>query len=545
MKFRIPKRFKLLLLALLSGVLMSISWPIQGFPYFIFLGFVPLFFIEKQLVENKASYSRGAAVLYSYPAFLVWNLLTTWWVSYASLFGGIAAILLNALFMSLIFGVYHSVRTRVFKSKIGYFSIVVFWIAYEYLHSDWDLSWSWLTLGNVFSNHYYSIQWYEFTGVYGGTFWILFGNVLLFLGIDAWKNSSKKHAYYFGFSAAFLIALPILFSGYLYTNAKDKGELAEVIAIQPNVDPYNAEFTTSDEMMIHNLLQLSRGKVSSKTQLIIFPESSIQESIWENESRSYKSMDSIQAFLAQFPNASIITGASTLRMLNPEEEIKAYARIFPFDSTKYYYHYNTAIFCEYNKEPKYYHKSRLVPGVEKMPFIAVMKHFENFAIDLGGTTGTLGRDSLPQIFGLTNSFINAAPIICYESIYGEVVGEFVLRGANLICIITNDGWWQDTPGYRQHFSYARLRAIETRRSIARAANTGISGFINQRGDDFKAQPWWTQACIKQELALNNELTFYVRYGDYIARISLFVSALLVLVYFSYLAKIKLNRAKEN
>lgn len=544
MKLKIQPRYKLLLLALLSGILLSISWPVQGIPYFIFFGFIPLFFIEKHIHENKDYFSRGAIVLYTYPAFFIWNLLTTWWVSYASLFGGIAAILLNALFMSLIFGIYHLVRTRVFKSNIGYFSLVVFWIAYEYLHSDWDLNWSWLTLGNVFSNHYYSVQWYEYTGVFGGTLWVLGVNILLFFGIESWRKVSKKATYLFGISSTLLVVLPVLFSLYLYSNSIDKGDLAEVVAVQPNVDPYNEQFANSDNSMIHNLLELTRTKVTEKTQLIIFPESSIQEDIWENENRSYITIDSVQTFLANYPNACIISGASTLRMLDLNEEVKPYARIFPFDSTRYYYHYNTAIHFEYRKAPSYYHKSRLVPGVEKIPFMAVMKYFENFAIDLGGTTGTLGRDSLPRVFNLEHSKIKAAPIICYESIYGGYIGEFVLKGANLICIITNDGWWRDTPGYKQHFSYARLRAIETRRSIARSANTGISGFINQRGDDFQPQKWWTKACIRQELALNNEITFYVQYGDYIARISLFISALLILVYFSLLAKIKLNKAKQ-
>src|SRR5690606_16306935 len=81
------------------------------------------------------------------------------------------------------------------------------------------------------------------------------------------------------------------------------------------------------------------------------------------------------------------------------------------------------------------------------------------------------------------------------------------------------GWWKNTAGYKQHAAYARLRAIETRRSIARSANTGISMLINQRGDVLKQTEWWVPAAIAGELRLNSELTFYVKHGDFLARVA--------------------------
>jgi apolipoprotein N-acyltransferase len=109
-----------------------------------------------------------------------------------------------------------------------------------------------------------------------------------------------------------------------------------------------------------------------------------------------------------------------------------------------------------------------------------------------------------------------APVICYESIYGDYVGQYIRNGAEFIFIVTNDGWWKDTPGYKQHLLFGRLRAIETRKSIARSANTGISCFVNQRGDIDQPQPWDTATAIKQTLVSNEGMTFYTRYGDLIA-----------------------------
>ena len=124
--------------------------------------------------------------------------------------------------------------------------------------------------------------------------------------------------------------------------------------------------------------------------------------------------------------------------------------------------------------------------------------------------------------------LGVGPIICYESIYGEFVTGYVQHGASLLFIITNDGWWGNSPGHRQHFQYARLRAVETRRSIARSANTGISGFINQRGDIVQQTPYWEEAAISETLNANDKLTFYVIYGDYLGRGAVFLGSILFL-----------------
>ena len=125
--------------------------------------------------------------------------------------------------------------------------------------------------------------------------------------------------------------------------------------------------------------------------------------------------------------------------------------------------------------------------------------------------------------------LRVSAVICYESVYGEFFARFARNGAELIFIVTNDGWWGYTPGHRQHFIYSRLRAIETRRSISRSANTGISAFVNQRGDILWQSEYWVPAVMKYDLNANSRITFYSRYGDYLARISAFISVMLLLI----------------
>ena len=189
--------------------------------------------------------------------------------------------------------------------------------------------------------------------------------------------------------------------------------------------------------------------------------------------------------------------------------------------------YNTALFLGRSGEPKVYHKSILVVGVEKMPFLKYLGFLGDLVINIGGTSSSLGVQNEPTNF-IANDGLQVAPVICYESVFGSYVAKYVQKGAGLIFIITNDGWWKNTPGYKQHFAFSRLRAIETRRSIARSANTGISCFINQRGDVLQSTDWWQEEVIQGTLNVNTKLTFYVKYGDYIARISMFVAVLILL-----------------
>jgi apolipoprotein N-acyltransferase len=149
---------------------------------------------------------------------------------------------------------------------------------------------------------------------------------------------------------------------------------------------------------------------------------------------------------------------------------------------------------------------------------------------LGGISGSLGADTAQRAFKATTSqgIVKIGAPICYESIFGELFSEFVRNGAQLMCVITNDAWWGNTPGYKQHFEMSVLRAIETRRYIIRAANTGISAFIDPLGKAHQKTAYNTQTAISQVVYPNNEITFYTKYGDYLAKIMLGIAGLIFL-----------------
>ncbi|HOZ86260.1 MAG TPA: apolipoprotein N-acyltransferase, partial [Bacteroidia bacterium] len=199
-------------------------------------------------------------------------------------------------------------------------------------------------------------------------------------------------------------------------------------------------------------------------------------------------------------------------------------------SNDYFDAFNTGLMLD-KQGLQIYHKSKLVPGVERMPFPALFKPLEKFAINMGGTMGSLGMQDERGVFTDESGKTVIAPVICYESVYGDYLTEYIRKKANLIFIITNDGWWEDTPGYVQHLNYARLRAIENRRQIARSANTGTSCFIDEFGNISDATNWWEEAVIEKDMYINNDLTFFSRFGDLLSYVSVIFSILLLLFSF--------------
>jgi len=199
--------------------------------------------------------------------------------------------------------------------------------------------------------------------------------------------------------------------------------------------------------------------------------------------------------------------------------------------------YNAAAMINAGNNPPIYYKSKLVVGVELFPYQTILRPLIGESlINLGGSVASLGTQKQRSVFAIKD--VKLAPIICYESIYGDFVNGYVKKGAQFLAVITNDGWWQNSQGHKQHLMLSKLRSIENRRDLVRSANTGVSAIINQKGDLLQHLDYGTKGILKASINLNNRLTFYNRYGDYIARVSQFLSILLLLTTF-------LGRKKTN
>lgn len=514
------------LLALLSAVLLWLAWP--PIPYtgpLLWIAFVPLLFALENVMRGSFNKKGKKVFLLGGLTGVVWNTASIYWVynSLAAVIPHYAAIpislipfCLAAVLMALAFRLYYQLRKR-HSIALSLVSLACFWIAYEYLHQSWDLAFPWMTLGNGFASTHQLIQWYEYTGVYGGSVWIWATNILTFLALLSAKDKfPKSHRTKLLGGLAAIIVVPSLFSLARYINYEEHVNPSNVVVVQPNIDPYGKFGPIPPEEQITNLITLSQQAGQPNTEFFIWPETAIAHSFGydEEEFRSHPLFFRIQDFLSEYKNGNVLSGIESYRVYPEPTGMSS----MEFNGW-FYDRFNAAVLIENSPKLQFYHKSKLVPGVEKLPFGESLAFMKPLFKAFGGATGSYGGQDKPSVF-YAQSGIGAAPTICYESIWGNYVAEYVRQGAQFIAVVTNDGWWGNTSGKDQHLAYAKLRAIENRRWVARSANTGISAFINQRGDVIQKTEWWVPTALNQEINLNEEITLYTQTGDYMAYLAL-------------------------
>ncbi len=513
------KNFYPLLLSIISGLLLWLSWPVSPYTFFIFIAFVPLLFAEHYTAKRLSFF------LYSFLTMLVWNTGTTWWIWNSTDVGAIGAIIANSLLMTLPWWGYRVYNKR-YGQLIGLASLIIFWISFEYIHLNWQLSWPWLTLGNVFAMYPNWVQWYDITGTSGGTLWILLVNVMLFSlikeAIGGRYGGKQITGFVCLFVSPFVISWIIL--NHLQTSEVASRANHNVVIVQPNIDPYNEKFDIGSlNKQLTTLISLSEQGLNTNTSLVVWPETALSGSVSEDDIQTAPLYKPVFDFVKRHPQITLLTGIETFSVYGNE---KATATAQQDKSTGIYYDdLNAAVSIKSGDPLLFYTKNKLVPGVETLPdFLRWMGPvFEQF----GGTAGGYAHSDSSSIFAEPKEPFVTAPVICYESIYGEYVSTYVKKGANLLTIITNDGWWKNTPGHKQHLNYARLRAIETRRYVARSANTGISAVIDEKGQILKSQPWDKAAFIKANIPALTTITFYVKWGDIISKAALLICSLLI------------------
>lgn len=528
------KRFSNFFIATGAGLLLYAAWPVSPLTFLIFVAWVPLLWLESKVESRKRFFGL------TYIAMFVWNVTTTWWIWNASPPGAVAAFLANSLLMCLPWLGFKVVK-KWLGEKTGYISLIAFWMGFEYLHlQDWGLSWPWLTLGNAFATHTEWVQWYEYTGTSGGTLWIVLVNIFLFLHIKNNFNRQTTAKNYKNLLAGILLLIiPISVSilGFTAKKTETRNIASNIVIVQPNIDPYEkvSGAIGSFEVQLQKLIVTSEQQVDDNTALIVWPETALFNSsgMDELQLKQYNSLDPLWSFLNRHPNASLFTGIESFRVFDSSTKYSVEYNGLHYES------YNGSVVIDSGGAHSFYHKSMLVPGVETLPWF--LQFIDKWFAKFGGTTAGYARQKERTVLEAKGGY-KIAPSICYESIYGEYMSKYIRNGANLISIITNDGWWKNTPGYQQHMNYARLRAVETRRWVVRSANTGISCFIDPNGVVINPQPYNTTAAIKLTVPVTTSQTFFVKNGDILSRIMIVVSILLLV--WTFVLKIRKKFLKK-
>ena len=552
-------------LAVLTGVLLALSVPPVPLAFFSLGAFVPLLWvllnIQKPIVEpklwrtfrlirqnffkiitlaglrkknlpaqpDKLRYISVTTQLffYSYFSFFIWNLIGCYWLVLTALsaknfsegiisaLAGVAAVILNPLVMTIPILIWGLVRRFIRNQILALWFLLPLWICFEYLHFRWDLTWPWLTLGNMFSMFPDYVQYYEFTGVLGGSTLIWISNLLIVQFMLAFDAYTSRQIYFRVASLLILWLLPFLLNIWILNDNRDvfkpNGYL-NVRVVQPNIDPYQKFQVLTSEQQIERLCSLTTLHSLADIDLVVWPETAIPEGILREQFMTTPLLAPVRKIIEQNPHISLVTGFVEYHIFRPQGTPPVSAR--PYSNNLYLELYNSAGILNGRGNVFTYQKAKLVPLVERMPFLEFFTFLKTYHIDLGGNFGNCGYpDSLFCLRTFTG--IPVAFWICYESVFGDHARKFAQNDAQLACIITNDGWWKQSSGYIQHRHHSSLRAIETRRCIARSANTGTSLFTNNRGDISQMTSYDSQAVIDSKLMLYQTKTFYTRTGDWL------------------------------
>lgn len=511
-------------LIVLFVLLSSLPFLVKGCGLLALLSFTPLFCIDEICRREQL---RGAG-WYGFTALALFNIATTFWVWFVSPAGAIAALLLNSLFMFILYALFRWSRKLCKKGGkwLPYLFFAAIWLAWEHIYFNIDLTWPWLTLGYAFATSHKLIQWYEITGTLGGSLWILTASILAFWGLREAMDGRRKAAWWMTGALAAVVLIPSICSLVRYYSYQEKGESIEVALIQPSVDPFqrHGHGTTPQQQLDEEMIALAESVVTPETRYLITPET-VTYGIILHLMEMSPSVCVYQEFLKEHPQLNLLFGSLTTQHYYTDQKPSTTARKQGYF---WYDRYNTAILINSTDIFGYYHKSRLVPGTECIPFLEQAPWLGRIIEKFGGASGSYGR--MKEMLALEGSDGNkVVPMICYESVYGDYSRGGVRNGGNFMAVMTNDAWWGDTPGYRQHFRYAALRAIENRRDVVQAANTGLSGYFNQRGDVLQQTSWWTKEARVGEVHLNDELTPFTLKGDVIGRWAKPVSLLLALL----------------
>ncbi len=516
---------KKILAVVISVVLLCGGWlGWSGLPMVVAL--VPMLWISGEAEDSRKGW--WSTFWYALLFCVAWNLSTIWWIGYSTPVGPIGATVASSFLTMVSFMIFHTASKKASKA-LAYTLLVSVWVACEYLYSIGDFSWPWLLLGNGLSNDIWAVQWYEYTGLFGGSVWLLLCNISIY---EAWRSRSVGGAV----RSALLVVLPLVTSAVIYFTYEEPTEFGsvEVSVIQPNVDCYD-KFNGDSKAQQRNLVELL-CEVPASSDLVLMPETSVSGHFWESRIDSYNAVRELRDTLAsRLPETTLVAGMTTVVGYKAGEQTTTARKM---NGGGYYDLYNSAVAitadAQREVDGQIHHKARLVIGVENTPTI-IFKLFSFFVVDLGGIVGQLGRGEGSTVFTMDGG-VKYAPAICYEGLYGDFMGGFARGGAQFFAIISNDGWWRDTPGHRHLFTMAALRAVEHRRSVARSANTGTSGFITSRGDAIETLGWDKRGVLTQDISLNSRQTIYTIYGDYVGRVSLYIALLSLLYYVAYRIK---------
>ena len=302
-------------MALTSGLLLGLPWSVTALFFLVFIGWVPLLLLEAKIQHHPNPY---AIFNYAFVSFLLWNIIGTWWVTQAQFVGAIFIIVANSLVQALVFWLASRIRTILRIPLLLPFLAI--WMGYEHFHLYWDLAWPWLNLGNALATVPEIIQWYEFTGVRGGTLWIILVNFALLSVIDKYRDKGPGSVALIDAATLVLLLIPILGSWLIFQNFETEGETVNIALIQPNLDPYTEKFDPVNYARhVEEFFRTAEAIVDGETQYLFGPETLIVEQIDEKDPSASIYYRNLLEFRKKYPKLNILLGVHSYQKLSGED----------------------------------------------------------------------------------------------------------------------------------------------------------------------------------------------------------------------------------
>ena len=517
-------------LPVLSGLLLGISFP--SYP-FIRLELIAWIALVPLLISLRCDVSFQGFLGRVYSTMLVFCATSLWWVSLATLPGGLLTIVAQAFFSTvplLLFFVLKKYRGY----RFALFSLPFVWVAWEWLYIGQELSLGWLVFGNSQAQLNLMIQYADVTGVWGVSFWLVLFNAL---AVDVWlRLQARKGIYAHGIILLLMVALPLGYSAMIFNNVASQRErpTVKVSLIQPNIDPVDKwkKYSSQDIMSIY-FSMTDRAVSQSSPDLVLWPETAIPFYILDERNLAYYELLKSRV---KYWGGVLLSGYSDI-VYYSDAAVAGEEYLYKFDSNegRYYQTFNASMLLTTGQDdPQVYRKIKLVPFAERVPYMEYAPWLENFTLSLAGISSWgKGRDmTVMEFTTASGERVKTSNVICYESIFPALVASFVSKGSEFLTLVTNDGWYEKSYGPYQHAAIARFRCIENRRSMARCANTGVSQFIDMYGRVYAEIPWWKRRSLAADVERNVTLTFYTRNPDLLPKTTTVISVLLLLVAFA-------------
>ncbi len=494
--------------AFISGILLVLCYPTVDLFLIAWMALVPFLL---SLYDKGPKEAFKAGLVLGIPYFFG----TLYWIYHSinhyggvSLISSIAIVILLCLYLSLYMGIFaFCFSVTIKKTKLPALLIApVFWVVLEFLRSYIFTGFPWSSIGYTQYKFLTVIQIADITGIYGVSFLVVAVNGAL-ADVFLLKRRTKDMPLFplsqtvIGFAVLFLFITSAVVYGQIRLREERPGKQLRVAIIQGNIEQDKKWEPSYQDEVIGIYKDLSLKAASSSPSLIVWPETAVP--FLFRADRGY-----------------------TQELIDFQSRLKAYL-LFGSVMTKgkedeRYLLSNSAVLLDDNGTVSYiYDKIHLVPFGEYVPLQKLLFFINKLVVGIGDYA------SGDSYLKATTPYGDFAALICYEIIFPGLVRKFYSNGGDFMVNITNDAWFGRTTGPYQHFSMAVFRAVENRKPVIRAANTGISGFIDSNGRILSRTNLFQRAVLDEEIKTDATRSFYSKYGDLFSYIWIIFSLVLL------------------